>query len=108
MPESFSFFGRDPLNLIRIMPAQGLGIMSKAAVSPKRDAVFYFMRLTINGEIKDNILATSLKGLLDELGVISGRVAVEVNTQVIKKTDYESFRLNDGDIVEIVSFVGGG
>jgi len=35
MPESFSFFGRDPLNLIRIMPAQGLGIMSKAAVSQR-------------------------------------------------------------------------
>lgn len=107
MPESFSFFGRDPLNLIRIMPAQGLGIRSKATVS-QRDAVFYFMRLNINGEIKDNILATSLKELLDELGIISGRVAVEVNTHVIKKSDYESFRLSDGDIIEIVSFVGGG
>ena len=66
------------------------------------------MRLTINGEIKDNIVATSLKELLEELGIISGRVAVEVNTLVIKKTDYESCRINDGDIVEIVSFVGGG
>lgn len=69
---------------------------------------FYFMRLTINGEIKDNVLATSLQGLLEELGINSGRVAVEVNMQVIKKSDYESFGLNDGDIVEIVSFVGGG
>jgi len=66
------------------------------------------MRLTINGEIKDNIMAISLQGLLEELGIISGRVAVEVNTRVIKKTDYEDFRLNDDDIVEIVSFVGGG
>jgi sulfur carrier protein len=66
------------------------------------------MKLTINGEIRENILATSLKELLEELGIISGRVAVEVNTQVIKKTDYEGFRINDGDIVEIVSFVGGG
>ena len=66
------------------------------------------MRLTINGETKDNIQATSLQELLDEMGIISGRVAVEVNTQVIKKADYENFRLNDGDIVEIVSFVGGG
>jgi len=66
------------------------------------------MRLTINGEIRENILATSLQELLEELGIISGRVAVEVNTQVIKKSDYEGFRINDGDIVEIVSFVGGG
>lgn len=35
MPESFSFYGRDPLNLIRIMPAQGLGKFIKATVSPK-------------------------------------------------------------------------
>ena len=69
---------------------------------------FYFMTLTINGELKENIMATSLKELLEELGIISGRVAVEVNTRVIKKADYESFRINDGDIVEIVSFVGGG
>ena len=66
------------------------------------------MTLTINGELKENIMATSLKELLEELGIISGRVAVEVNTRVIKKADYESFRINDGDIVEIVSFVGGG
>ena len=66
------------------------------------------MRLTINGKIKDNIQAKSLDGLLDELGIISGRVAVEVNTQVIKKADYENFRINDGDMIEIVSFVGGG
>jgi thiamine biosynthesis protein ThiS len=66
------------------------------------------MRLTINGEIKDNILAASLQGLLEELGITPGRVAVEVNMQVIKKSDYESFRLNDGDVIEIVSFVGGG
>lgn len=66
------------------------------------------MKLTINGEIKDNIRATSLQGLIEELGIISGRVAVEINARVIKKTDYEGFRLHDGDIVEIVSFVGGG
>ena len=66
------------------------------------------MRLTINGEIKDNIQAKSLKELLEEMGIISGRVAVEVNTQVIKKADYGSFGLHDGDVVEIVNFVGGG
>gem|GEM_PF-4200869 len=35
MPESFSFYGRDPLNLIRIMPAQGLRSGEKATVSQK-------------------------------------------------------------------------
>ncbi|PKL50269.1 MAG: thiamine biosynthesis protein ThiS [Nitrospira bacterium HGW-Nitrospira-1] len=66
------------------------------------------MRLKINGEIKKNILAATLKELLEELGITPGRVAVEVNMQVIKKTDYASFRLYDGDVLEIVNFVGGG
>jgi len=66
------------------------------------------MRLKINGETKDNIGATTLEELLEELGVSSGRVAVEVNETIVKKTDYVTFRLKDGDMVEIVNFVGGG
>jgi sulfur carrier protein len=66
------------------------------------------MRLKINGEIKDNIQAASVGELLDELGINPGRVAVEVNIQVIKRADYMSFRLKDGDVLEIVNFVGGG
>ena len=36
------------------------------------------------------------------------RIAVEVNGQIVPKTQYESFMLKDGDNIEIVSFVGGG
>ena len=66
------------------------------------------MRLKINGETKDNIRAATLKELLEELGIISGRVAVEVNEAIVKRADYETFRLKDGDVLEIVNFVGGG
>jgi sulfur carrier protein len=66
------------------------------------------MRLTINGETRENILSQTLKELIEELGLTQGRVAVEVNLQVIKKADYESFRIQDGDVLEIVNFVGGG
>ena len=66
------------------------------------------MRLKINGETKDNIGAATLKELLEELGIISGRVAVEVNAAIVKKADYDTFRLKDGDVLEIVNFVGGG
>jgi len=75
---------------------------------PKRDAVFYFMRLTINGEIKENIQAATLQELFDQLGIPPGRVAAEVNMQVIKRADHASFRIHEGDVVEIVNFVGGG
>jgi sulfur carrier protein len=66
------------------------------------------MRLKINGETKDNIRATTPKELIEELGIISGRVAVEVNEAIVKKADYETFLLKDSDVVEIVNFVGGG
>jgi sulfur carrier protein len=66
------------------------------------------MRLNINGETKDNIGASTLKELLEELGIISGRVAVEVNAAIVKRAEYDTFRLKDGDVLEIVNFVGGG
>lgn len=66
------------------------------------------MKLTINGETVDNIRAETISGLLEELKLVQGRVAVEVNLSVIKRAEHETFRLKDGDIVEIVSFVGGG
>jgi thiamine biosynthesis protein ThiS len=36
------------------------------------------------------------------------RVAVEVNEDIVRRKDYAVARLNDGDRVEIVTFVGGG
>ncbi len=35
-------------------------------------------------------------------------VAVELNGNIVKKTEFESTTLHSGDNVEIVSFVGGG
>ncbi|MDO9289801.1 MAG: sulfur carrier protein ThiS [Thermodesulfovibrionales bacterium] len=65
------------------------------------------MRLIINGDNIDSNAGT-VKELLEELKIEPGRVAVEVNLSIIKKADYESHRLKDGDNVEIVNFVGGG
>ncbi|MBI5634493.1 MAG: sulfur carrier protein ThiS [Nitrospirae bacterium] len=66
------------------------------------------MKLKINGEDRDNISARTVQELLDELKVTVGRVAVEVNMVIVRRTEYAQFRLNDGDVVEIVNFVGGG
>jgi thiamine biosynthesis protein ThiS len=73
-----------------------------------RDTVFCFpMKLTVNGETLETSAAT-VKDLLDQLSVLPGRVAVEVNLSVVRKADYSSFALKDGDVIEIVNFVGGG
>ena len=65
------------------------------------------MRLIINGDNIDSNAGT-VRELLDELKIVSGRVAVEVNLSIIKKAEYESCRLKDGDRIEVVNFVGGG
>ena len=66
------------------------------------------MKLTLNGEIKQIEKGITVSGLLESLQVEPARVAVEVNLKIIKKADYLSLQLNEGDSVEIVSFVGGG
>jgi len=66
------------------------------------------MRLTINGEVTDTTRAATVQELLHELKIAPDRVAVEVNLHVIRKTEYGTHRLHDGDMVEIVNFVGGG
>ena len=36
------------------------------------------------------------------------RIAVERNGEIVPKSEYDSTLLNDGDVIEVVSFVGGG
>ncbi len=66
------------------------------------------MRLIINGKILETSHVGSIMELLNELQIELGQVAVEVNLSIIKRADYSTFGLNDGDKVEIVNFVGGG
>jgi sulfur carrier protein len=66
------------------------------------------MRLTVNGELFETSEAETLAGLLGELAIEPGRVAVMVNESIIRRADYLSFRLKENDKIEIVNFVGGG
>jgi thiamine biosynthesis protein ThiS len=88
-------------------------IESKSSI-PFRDRGFFVfrktdehMKLKVNGEDKDTQSETILQ-LLKELDIVPERVAVEVNLRIIKRVDFENFKLYDGDVVEIVYFVGGG
>jgi sulfur carrier protein len=65
------------------------------------------MKIKINGEE----LRTDrrvLSELLEELNIQPGRVAVEVNLKIIRKADYDTHPIMEGDNIEIVNFVGGG
>jgi thiamine biosynthesis protein ThiS len=66
------------------------------------------MRLRLNGKVTEFEEGMTVAELLKELNMESRGVAVEVNMKILKRVDFEGFELNDGDSVEIVSFVGGG
>ena len=60
--------------------------------------------INVNGKETEN--CKSLSVLLENGG--RDRIAVEINGEIIKKSDYDKTVLNDGDKIEVVSFVGGG
>ncbi len=64
--------------------------------------------ITINGEKLDNIAGMTVAAYLLENGYDRNRVAVEVDGEIVPKMQYESTVLQDDNIVEVVSFVGGG
>lgn len=63
--------------------------------------------IKING-VKVDKDELSLMEYLQEHGFQAHRIAVECNEMIVPKSKYESFILHSGDVVEVVSFVGGG
>ncbi|MDD6060574.1 MAG: sulfur carrier protein ThiS [Ruminococcus sp.] len=61
----------------------------------------------INGA-EENAAGKTVVEHLSESDFDIKRVAVELNGEILPKSRYESTVLQDGDSVEIVSFVGGG
>ena len=66
------------------------------------------MNLTINGEPRDVDDDMTVRQLLELLKVPTGRVAVELNLEIVRKDNHDTQVLKDGDRLEIVTFVGGG
>lgn len=66
------------------------------------------MRITVNGEQKEFPDGLTVLGLLETLGVMQGRVAVERNEQIVRRAEHSETVITDGDRIEIVSFMGGG
>jgi sulfur carrier protein len=66
------------------------------------------MRLTVNGEGREVPEQTTVRGLVELLGLHDGPVAVERNGDVVPRAEHVSTGLGEGDVIEIVHFVGGG
>ncbi len=61
----------------------------------------------INGQSLD-IAGKTLAEYLETADYDKERIAVEKNGDIVPKVQYASAVLEDGDTIEIVSFVGGG
>jgi thiamine biosynthesis protein ThiS len=66
------------------------------------------MNLTINGESRILSPAGTLDALVEQLGMKSDRVAIELNREIVPRSLWAQTPLKDGDRLEIVQFVGGG
>lgn len=66
------------------------------------------VKVTLNGEIRQLDAPTSVRGLLEGLGLDPAKIAVERNLEIVPRGAYGDVALADGDRLEIVHFIGGG
>lgn len=66
------------------------------------------MRVTVNGEGHEVPDQTTVRGLIEQLGLAGGPVAVERNGDIVPRAEHEGATVAEGDVIEIVHFVGGG
>jgi len=66
------------------------------------------MRITVNGETREVPGGTTVATLVESLGVPRQATAVEVNRELVPRSQHAARPLADGDAVEIVTLVGGG
>ena len=66
------------------------------------------MTIRLNGEPFEIAGPVTISNLLAELKIDPRIVAVEHNVVVVKKHQYETTMIAEGDEIEIVRFVGGG
>jgi len=64
--------------------------------------------IILNGDPYPLGADTPLTALLERLDMRRGRVAVEINREIVPKADYDATIVRAGDHVEIINFVGGG
>lgn len=66
------------------------------------------MTLQINGEQRDFPDGLTVAALVAQLGMKADRVAVELNLEIVSRSNWDTTTLKSGDKLEVVHFVGGG
>jgi thiamine biosynthesis protein ThiS len=66
------------------------------------------MNVYLNGEVREVRGAPSLAELITQLDLPAARIAIELNREVVRRSEWGSTVLKNEDRIEIVHFVGGG
>ncbi len=66
------------------------------------------LKIVVNGQRHQVAEGSTVRSLVEWLGLTEGPVAVERNREVVPRAEHASVVLADGDSIEIVHFVGGG
>lgn len=66
------------------------------------------MNIQLNGEGREIPDNSTAQDLIEQLGLIGKRLAMEVNREIVPRSAYAMTTLKQGDEIEIVHAIGGG
>ncbi|VAX01691.1 Sulfur carrier protein ThiS [hydrothermal vent metagenome] len=66
------------------------------------------MNIMVNGKTKNVKSNYTAQQLLSDMGFAGKRVAVELNMEIVPRSNYAQTFIADGDKIEIVRAIGGG
>ena len=66
------------------------------------------MNVMVNGDRREIENGATLVALIALLALTGKRLAVELNGEIVPRSQYEIIVLNEGDQIEIVQAIGGG
>jgi sulfur carrier protein len=66
------------------------------------------INIIVNGEKKQCQKNTAILDYLKKTGYSPETIIIELNREILKTKNWNTKKIHEGDIIEIVSFVGGG
>lgn len=66
------------------------------------------MEIKVNGEIRDVSEGTTMLDLITSLELTERVMASALNMEIVKQDAWDKAVLKEGDVIELLDFVGGG
>ena len=66
------------------------------------------MEVTLNGERTTLPAQISIQQLLEQQGLVDKRLAIEINQEIVPRSEFPAHHISEGDELEIVHAIGGG